>query len=215
MSTLKRALAAVATVALTGSLTVAAATPAAAVWYEDGVFALRYTDELWQVDIATDSAYPLTYTDWEALGFPAPKPARTDYVKYPWSPTVYAVTIFGDEREEWHWESITYEQWARAGFPAPRNAGWIEGSYYYQWATSDELFVVAPDETIHKLTFAEWAASGFEQPERYENEGFINFPLEPRHILYSSNLDARSIDYLTYSEWEAFGFPTPRLATDW
>ncbi|MCF4120384.1 hypothetical protein L1785_05275 [Antribacter sp. KLBMP9083] len=215
MSILKKALAAVATVAVAGSMAVATATPAAADWYEDGVFSLRYTDSIWRVDSASDSAWPLTYEEWQALGFPTPKPAQTDYVKYPWSPTVYAVTFFGNERDEWHWEAITFEQWSRAGYPSPRNAGWIEGSEYFQWGTSSELFVWTPaDDVVHKLTYSQWQASGFMPAERIANEGFVKVSGNA-NIYYSDDLGARSAyGPLTYEDWRYWDFPTP-LVVNW
>lgn len=212
MMALRKVLAAVATTALAGSLAVATATPAAADWYEDGVFSLRYTDSIWQVDSASDSAGPLTYEQWQALGFPAPKPAQTDYVKYPWSPTVYAVTFFGNERDEWFWEPITFSQWSRAGYPSPRNAGWIEGSYYYQWATSNEIFVASPDpeQTVHKLTYSEWQASGFMPPERLSDYGYLKLSSDQATIYFVTM--ANKIGYaVTYDEWRREDFPTPQV----
>lgn len=210
MSIVKRALAAVVTVALSGSVALATATPAAADWYEDGVFALPYTDRLWLVDSSIDFARNLGYAEWEALGFPTPKTAQTDYVKYPWSPTVYAVTYLGDERPQWLWQQLSFEQWARAGYPTPRDAGWIDDSFYHQWATSNELFVMAPDMGIHKLTYSEWRASGFAPPVR-RSDGFVTFAGSPT-IYYVEDVAGRTGLYaMTYDQWRKEDFPTPQL----
>ncbi|MCF4120383.1 hypothetical protein L1785_05270 [Antribacter sp. KLBMP9083] len=210
MSILKRALAAVATLVLSGSLAVATATPADADWYEDGVFSLPYSDELWRVDSASDAFWPLSYAEWAALGFPAPKPSQTSFVKYPWSPTVYAVTFFGDERQEWLWATLTFEQWSRAGSPPARIAGWIAGSYYYQWGTSAEVFVQGQDDVIHKLTFAEWEVSGFMPPEQRWNEGFVQRSGNPT-IFWMPDLSVPQMTPITYDEWRRQDSPTPKL----
>lgn len=212
MSIFKRALSAVATVALTGSLAAATAAPASADWYGDGVFSLGYSDELWQVDSSVDAAWPITFDEWAALGFPTPTPAATNYVKYPWSPTVYAVTFFGSERDEWLWDAVTYNQWGRAGFPTPRNAGWIEGSYYYKWGTSSELFVEGPDGVNHKLTYPEWQDSNFMPPVQRSNEGFVKYSWDST-VVRMTNLAFGQGHAVGYGEWSAEAFPTPQVVT--
>lgn len=213
MSTITRALAAVAALALGGSLAVATAAPAAADLYEDGVFSLPYSDDLWRVDTASDAFRPLTYAEWAELGFPAPRPSRTGFVKYPWSPTVYAVTFFGNERTEWLWERVTYEQWARAGYPSPTIAGWIAGSYYYQWGTSAEVFVFGQDAVIHKLTYEEWRASDFEPAEWRSNEGFVQRANDV-NVYWMPDLSVPTFSAITYDEWRRQDFPTPKRL-DW
>ncbi|MCF4120386.1 excalibur calcium-binding domain-containing protein [Antribacter sp. KLBMP9083] len=198
--------------AMTGSLAVSTAAPAAADWYQDGVFALQYTDELWRVDSASDTARQLTFDEWAALGFPTPQPAPTSYVKYSWSPTVYAVTFFGDERDEWLWEQISFGQWSRAGYPSPWNAGWIEGSYFYKWGTSSELFVEGPDGVNHKLSHAEWQASGFMPPADRSNEGFVKYTWDST-IVRMTNFGWGQGYAIGYDEWRSEAFPTPQAVT--
>ncbi len=102
-------------------------------------YTTKYDGSVWAVTPATIAA--LSFAEWQALGFPTPLPAPTDYVKYPWSPTLYAVTFFGQEESRWVWKELTFVDWQRAGTRAPRNAGWIKGSVYYQWAGTPELWV--------------------------------------------------------------------------
>jgi hypothetical protein len=82
----------------------------------------------------TEIAIPLSYERWaNYYKFKTPAPASTDFVKYPWSDTVYAVTFWPGGENFWQWTQISFQQWQTAGYPTPRNAGWIKGSYDYQW----------------------------------------------------------------------------------
>lgn len=108
--------------------------------------------------------YSLSYSQYVAEGSPPVGTIRSDYVKYPWSSTVYAVTFWpGDP--QWQWDRLTYEQWRRAGFPAVRNAGWIFGTAYYKSAASPEIYAEGPDGVVHRLTYAQWRDAGFPKPE--------------------------------------------------
>lgn len=149
----------------------------------------------------------LSFAAWRELGSPAPEPAPTDFVKYPWSPTVYAVTFWATG---WEWDEVTFPEWQRAGFPSARVAGYIAGSSYYRWDTSDEVFVRGADGVVHPLTFDEWAASGFRPYERRQNQGFVKLSWDS-HI-------ARMTDYVhgmgypvDYATWVAEGRPTPHV----
>ncbi|QCB94998.1 FG-GAP repeat domain-containing protein [Cellulomonas shaoxiangyii] len=106
-------------------------------------------------------ATPVSYAEWQAAGFPSPRPTNTDYVKYPWAPTLYAVTFWP---ARWQWDLLTYELWQRAGFPAPRTATWIEGSDVYKRANEPYIYVRDPAGLVHQLTYDEWAFMNFRQP---------------------------------------------------
>lgn len=210
MSIMRRAVAAVATVALSGSLAVAAATPAAADLYESGVYSLPYTDTLWRVDAPSNQFWQVTYSEWQKLGFPTPKPAATEFVKYSWSPTVYAVTMLGDEQYEWIVRDISYSEWARAGYPQPRVTSSIPGGSYVKFASSDELFAVSPSSDFHKLTYQEWQTSGFPQPERW-SVGYVQFPGDV-NIYYAWNFPStEDIWPISYEMWSDYDFPTPYI----
>ncbi|MCE6994365.1 excalibur calcium-binding domain-containing protein [Saccharothrix sp. S26] len=188
-------------------LAVAVALPAGAA-VADGYYKQPFDPAVWRVD--GGNARAISYDEWAAAGFPQPAASPTDYVKYAWSPTIYAVTFWGDPTSTWDWDRLTEAQWQAAGSPAPRNAGWIAGSYYYQWATANELFVEGPDGVRHKLTYEEWAASNFQSFERRANEGFQKLSWAP-NIIRMTNLAGGQGYSIGYGEWSAQAFPTPQV----
>ena len=141
--------------------------------------------------------------------YQAPVPAPTDYVKYPWSSTVYAVTFWSGDSTKWLWQALSLSQWQRAGSPAPRTAGWIAGSTYHRWATSDELFVRGADGVTHKLTYAEWQASGFRPYETRTNQGFQKLTWAA-DIAQMSSISAGQGKPITYPTWLGEGLPSPQ-----
>lgn len=151
----------------------------------------------------------LSYAKWrDVYAFQKPAPASTDFVKYPWSSSVYAVTFWPGGENYWMWTPLSYNQWVYAGYPAPRNAGWIAGSSYYQWGTSSEIFVKGPDGGIHALNYREWADSGFRSYTRRNNEGFVKLTWAP-DLARMSDLDAGAGRPIGYAEWRDEGFPSP------
>lgn len=198
--------------ALAAGAAVGTASVASADLIDDGVYSVSYTGDLFLVDNADDQVVQLSYDQWRDMGFPAPQRVSTDWVKYPWSPTIYAVTFFGTDRSEWLWDQVSYAEWRTAGFPSARTAGWIEGSEYYRWGTSDELFVSAPDDSIHKLTGRQWADAGYPSPEMVENQGFIKYSWNPT-IVFMNDLAGGHGDAISYSDWKAEDFPTPRVVS--
>lgn len=153
---------------------------------------------------------PLSYENWrDVYKFRTPTPASTDFVKYPWSPTVYAVTFWPGGENFWMWTRLSFAQWQTAGYPTPRNAGWIKGSYYYKWGTTSELFVEGEDGVNHKLTGAEWAASGYRAYVDRGNEGFMKVTWAPE-VARMSNLSTGAGRPMGYNEWQQEAFPTPR-----
>ena len=138
---------------------------------QPNLYTLSYSDTILRYDGAT--ATPLTLQQWSALGSPAPQPVRSEVVKYRWSPTLYAVTFF---QGDWEWHPLSSDEWARMGFQAPYDAGWIAGSKIVKYASSDELILAAPDGSVHKLSYGEWAATGFHSiDERRDDLGFVQF----------------------------------------
>lgn len=152
---------------------------------------------------------PLSYAKWTTVyKQQQPTPASTDFVKYPWSPTIYAVTFWPGGESAWMWTRLSYPQWQTAGKPFPRIAGWIKGSYYYQWRTSSEIFVEGEDGVNHKLTYPEWQASGLRPFEHRSAEGFLKLTWAPE-IARMSNVTNGAGRPLGYAEWQAEAFPTP------
>lgn len=201
MKLLKRAIAAAAlsVVAFAGMVTPASALPS-------GFYSVPYSDTLYYNQQNTNWG-TVTYAQWQSAGFPTPRKAPTDFVKYPWSSTIYAVTYF--DGGSWLWTKLSLQQWQRAGSPSPRNAGWIQGSYVYQWSTANEIFVQAPDATHHKFTYGEWQAAGFPSPALHANEGFQKLSWFDS-IGKMTNVSSGLGGGITYNTWAQYGFPTPQ-----
>lgn len=156
---------------------------------------------------------PLSFEEWGAVyGYATPMLSPTDYVKYPWSSTVYAVTFWPGGEDRWAWDAIDYGEWRAAGFPVPRTAGWIRGSYYYKWATSPEIMVEGPDGVNHKLTADEWRDSGFRAFESRDNEGFQKLSWSPE-IVRMTDLRAGQGYAVSGGEWREEAFPSPQIVS--
>lgn len=207
MNKITRVTAALAGAAVALGMAVAVAAPANAA-AADGYYQQPFDPTVWRVDGGVARA--ISYDEWAAAGFPQPVASPTDYVKYPWSPTVYAVTFWGDPESTWDWDRLSEPQWRAAGSPVPRTAGWIAGSRYYQWGTSNELFVQGEDGVKHKLTYNEWAASGFRAHDRHGDQGFIKLSWAP-NIVRITNLATGDGYSIGYPEWSAESFPTPQV----
>lgn len=199
-----------AVVLTTAMLTVLAllipATPAKAVG--PGIYSVAYSSNLYRYN-GYGYPYQLSYGQWQAQGFPRAIRIGSDYVKYPWSDQIYAVTFFGSNQDSWLWQHLDFPSWARAGYPQPRVAGWIEGSGYYKWATSNEVFVQL-DGQNHKLTYSEWVASGYQQPELLADQGYMKLSWDS-NIAHMYQIGAGNGYQISYSDWAADGFPTPEV----
>ena len=101
---------------------------------------------------------PVNGSQWAAAGYPGPGSSPTEYVHYPWSPQVWAVTYWPDG---WQWDPLNYAQWTTARYPQPRAAGWVEGSQIWKHAGSNTLYLTEPSAGTHALTYDEWAATGY------------------------------------------------------
>jgi hypothetical protein len=124
-------------------------------------FKNSYSSTLYRV--VNGAAQAISYADWQGAGFPNPQSTPTEFVRYPWAPTLYAVTFWP---AVWQWDRLSYDQWSRAGYPFARNAGWIEGSDLYQTRGAAAIYVKDPAGLVHQLNYDEWAAMNFRQPRQ-------------------------------------------------
>ncbi|WP_317232966.1 excalibur calcium-binding domain-containing protein [Clavibacter capsici] len=134
----------------------------------------------------------------------------TDYVKYPWSSTVYAVTFWPGGENAWQWTRLGYSQYERAGFPAVRNAGYIVNSYIYKWGTSAEILVEGEDKVNHKLTGAEWRDMAYRPFDDRANEGFMKLSWTS-DIVRMTDVRGGQGRAIGYGEWQEEAFPTPQV----
>ncbi|WP_156755481.1 hypothetical protein [Actinokineospora pegani] len=155
--------------------------------------------------------YAISYAEWEAAGFPEPRPSPTSYVKYPWSPIIYAVTYLSDHEDDWVWERMTPEMWARSGALTAEDAGWIRDSYFFKWGTADEIFVEDEDGKVHKLTQAEWQRSHYRAYEHMTNKGFTKLSWAPE-VNFTADLADRPGDQITREIWLFNDSPRPRVS---
>lgn len=123
------------------------------------VYKTPYSPTLYR--LVNGAAQPVSYPEWRDAGYPSPNPSPTDYVRYAWAPSIYAVTFWP---AAWQWDLLTYPQWQASGFPSPRSIPWIEGSDLYKRASSPTIYVKDPAGLEHALTYAEWQAMGFRSP---------------------------------------------------
>lgn len=172
-------------------------------------YVTKYDGTVWAV--TATSIVALSYAEWQAVGFPTPKPAPTDYVKYPWSSTISAVTIFGKDQSRWVWRHVSLPEWNRAGRPAPRTAGWIKDSTYYQWAGSNQIFVQDIGGVKHALSYAEWQASGFQPYDKRSNQGFVKLSWDGS-IAFLTDFANGKGGPINYQQWQAEGLPQPTIA---
>lgn len=177
---------------------------------ETRYYITKYDGTIWAVTATGQAA--LTFAQWQAAGAPVPRPAPTEYVKYAWSPTISAVTLFSPDKARWIWKHVSLAEWKRAGTPKPRTAGWIQGSTYYQWADSAQIFVQDVGGKKHALTGPEWAASGYQPFERRVNQGFVKLSWHPS-IAFLTDYAGGLGTPIDGARWTAEGNPTPVVRT--
>ncbi|WP_111764995.1 hypothetical protein [Nakamurella deserti] len=189
--------------AVTGSVVTATPAAAAAVVYQPA-----YSDDIYYVE--DGQTYLLTLDDWLYLGRPTPKRTATNYVKYAWSSTVYGSTPLPNYLLV---EALSPSGWARAGYPAATTVAWVPYTFLYQWGTSPELFLYSDvDQVSHKLSFGEWAASGFQPPEVFAREGFYKLGWsDAPGIQYVFERDGQPLtgEVIDFAFWASEDFPTP------
>lgn len=173
------------------------------------LYKIVYDSTIYELVGDAQVATALSFEKWQNVyKGETPLAASTDFVKYPWSATVYAVTFWPGGESAWMWTPLSFAQWQTAGQPAPRIAGWIKGSYYYQWGTSGEIFVEGIDGVNHKLTYPEWADSGFRAFAVRADEGFLKLTWAPE-FARMFNVGTGDGRPLGYAEWQDEAFPTP------
>lgn len=85
--------------------------------------------------------------------------------------------------------------------------GWIPGSCVYQWSTSEDHGLIAPDGTYRWLVPAAWSNTGFRAPDR-GTQGFAK-PSWSSDIAYMTNVETRRGEPITYLRWHNEAYPTP------
>lgn len=167
-----------------------------------------YDGSIWRVEGTSVKA--LSYQDWKAAGFPAWQNAPTDYVRYPWSSSISAVTFFGQNPAQWVWKHLDYSSWSAAGRPNPRTAGWIEGSSIHQWSTGSELFLRDIGGVVHRLDYREWQATGFRGYERKANQGFVKLSWDASGtVAFLCDIAGGKGTRVDYRSWAGEGAPSP------
>lgn len=178
----------------------------------DGYYRTPHSDTVTRVAGREAPPYSaVSFEEWVRAGRPAPRPSPTEYVKYPWSPTVYAVTYWSGPW--WQWEQLGLAEWDRAGRPAVRDAGFVEGSTVLRYGTSDELFLASPDGGWHKLTWPEWEATGFSVPEASPDAGWVRRSWSPTvYRVWGMGTPQFRGEAIDLASWVAVGRPTPRVS---
>lgn len=193
------------TAMLTSLALVIPAAPARAV--SSGVYSVAYSDSLY-LYYGYGSPNQLTYDQWRSYGFQRPTRINSDYVKYPWSDQIYAVTFFDTNQDSWMWQLLDFSSWARAGYPQPRVAGWIYGSTYYRYA-GDQTIYVSLNGQEHRLTYQEWVAAGLPNPT-VRNQ-YMKLSWDDTIVKYQEYEGRLLIYSLGYQSWAYDGFPAPQV----
>jgi hypothetical protein len=192
-----------------------AAGPAQAAPADGTYYSVPFSGDLYLLEPVDDGAVIVLapFEQWRADGFPAPRPASVQYVKYTWDSTIYGdVSIEGVSISD----RLDYSSWSRAGRPAPRTDRLAADSRIVRYSGSDELFVQAgtaysDDPDFHKLTYAEYAHLGFPG---------IDFDVEPlfRKLSWNPNIvgpfdQSGEIGVTPFPLWDYFARPTPQIVT--
>jgi hypothetical protein len=160
---------------------------------------------------ATQTPVPLTFVKWrDVYAYEEPQLAPTEYLKYAWSPSIYAVTKWPGGEANWMWVPLSFLQWQTAGFPTPGITAWIKGSRFYKWVTDIGLFVKGADGIKHQLTYVEWEASGFQSFDEFSDAGFVKLSWSS-DIAYMSSLSRGNGRPIVFAEWRDQAFPVPAV----
>jgi murein DD-endopeptidase MepM/ murein hydrolase activator NlpD len=157
---------------------------------------------------------PISKERWLSVyGGKTPLKTPTDYVRYAWSPTVYAQTYWPGGVSARQWDRLTTAQWRAAGSPTARvMVGWIKGTTYYRWGTSGEIIAKAPDGVRHVMTPQEWKVTGNRPVENRSNQGFRKLSWAPDVVRYTDI--AGGIGHpVTAAGWAGEGSPTPQVVS--
>ncbi len=147
---------------------------------------------------------------WGELGYPAPTVLESSYVRYSWSPTIYAATE-DSPRVYSTWEDVEYTGWRVAGSPMPE----VLPSSLVKYPWSSSVYAVTPhdpqwggQESTIPVSYMEFARAGSPTPAT------VSWIPNSLVFTYHSGTDVYvqiGAEYhrLSYAEWRAMGSPTP------
>jgi hypothetical protein len=208
------ALAVVGTLAAGG---LAVASPASAAT-DDAFYSVAYDSTLFQVTMVGGraEAQPASFESWRSAGFPAPRPATTQYLRFTWESTVQADDRAGDAAFS---QSLTAAEWRRAGSPAPRTDRVPAASSILQYSGSDELFVVEGSSSFtdepgyHQLTFAEYSHLGSPAVDTTSPRIFSKLSWNPTLVGPLSR--SEETGPVSFAVWDSFARPTPAVVASY
>jgi len=216
--------ASVSSTATTVPVPTATATPKATAIQKPAATAAAATEKTWAIYRSAYSATiyelvngttptPMTKERWLSV-YQGKTPVKTptDYVRYAWSPTIYAVTYWPGGESARQWDTLTPAQVRAAGSPAGRAISWVTGSALHRWATSDQTFVTAPDGTVHALTASELRKVATRPVEVRRNEGFRRLSWA-KDIVRFTDLAGGQGRVLNRTAWLAEGSPRPQVVS--
>ncbi|MCF4120653.1 hypothetical protein L1785_06655 [Antribacter sp. KLBMP9083] len=223
-----------ATVTAAGCLLLGLSVPAAPASAADsGYYVTEFDGYIWH-GTAAETYEHISYSQWASAGFPAPTRVDVDYVRYSWSPNIFArftlpaTWAYGEPVEKA--SQVTFGEWRTAGYPTPATASWIPESFVSGHSTSDELFLQDPPliktgggwVPSHKLSYAEWVAIGSPEPHIFNYQGFFRYGWTDKIFVVGGiegweptglpRLAGNAGGHvLTYDEWVHYGSPTPMV----
>jgi SpoIID/LytB domain protein len=125
---------------------------------------LQHAPEVWRLFSApngswTDRAW-VTASDYADSGRPSVTVVRPQYVRLPWSSTVYAVYQWPGEPIP-QVDVLSTAQWEKVGSPTPVVVGNVYGTIWYRYAGTKPVYAESPlfSEAPHHVTPAEWQAA--------------------------------------------------------
>lgn len=132
----------------------------------------------------------------------------TDYVKYPWAPSIYSVEY---DPSGWRWKQLSFSEWTAAGSPLPRTAGWIQGTRLFTLRPSPNIYAQSPDGGIHLLNLSQWRDSGYKQPTPSAGD-FVRYSWSPSIYFVEYASPNWVWKQLAYNDWREMGTPAARTA---
>ncbi|MCF4120385.1 hypothetical protein L1785_05280 [Antribacter sp. KLBMP9083] len=135
--------------------------PRNAGWIEGSQFhQYRLSDDIF-VTGPDGVVHKLTYSEWVASGMRNRAYYYPAFVKYSFDPTIIMITT--DFLRPWG-EPLTYEQWRDLAFPTPSVVIWLRGDMLYRYEGDPTIWFDGL-HVLHALTYEEWAALDFREPE--------------------------------------------------
>ncbi|WP_434173162.1 hypothetical protein ACAD28_01529 [Clavibacter nebraskensis] len=208
--------------AVAGTLAVgglAVATPASAASASGTFYSVPYDSTLFEVSAVDGRPYvePASFESWRSAGFPKPIPAPTDYRRFTWDATIYAVSAAGSASLSTY---IDGAQWRRVGSPAPRTDRLTPAATILQYQGSDELFVVDGGSSwvddnagYHQLTFAEYAHLGYPSVDQTPPRIFTKLSWNPTLVGPISSMGETGP--VPFDVWDYFARPTPAVVASY